>query len=110
MDKIILAQGSGGGLSGAPGINLDLDGLFNIINGLVCWIADLALILVVLAVVYYGIMFLISRGDPGKVGDARKALTWGIVGILVILGTYTIIMSVEYAITGSNTFNPLSCN
>ena len=70
----------------------------NIIKGLACWIVNAALILIVVAVVFYGIQFLISRGDPGKVGDARKALTWGVVGIIVILGAYTIIATVGYYI------------
>ena len=90
------AEGAGSNLDNAPGINLSIDGLMNIIKGLACWIVNAALILIVVAVVFYGIQFLISRGDPGKVGDARKALTWGVVGIIVILGAYTIIATVGY--------------
>ncbi len=106
------AQGSSGNsLQGAPGINLTLNGLMNIINGLACWIANIALVLIVIAIIFYGIMFLVSRGDPSKVGNARKALGWGIVGIIVILGTYTIIASVGNAITGgSYSFTPLNCS
>ena len=97
-------------LSNAPGINLTIDGIFNIINGLACWLADIAIVLMVIAIIFYGIQFLISRGDPGKVTDARKSLTWGIVGILVILGTYTIIASVGNAVTsGDYQFLPLNC-
>jgi len=92
------AEGAGSNLDNAPGINLSIDGLMNIIKGLACWIVNAALILIVVAVVFYGIQFLISRGDPGKVGDARKALTWGVVGIIVILGAYTIIATVGYYI------------
>lgn len=96
-------------LSNAPGIDLTLERVFEIIEGLACWITDVALVLIVIAVVYYGIMFLISRGDPTKVTSARKALGWGIVGILVILATYTIIASVGSAISGNNFEFTLNC-
>ena len=91
-------------LDNSPGIDLTIEGLKEIIVGLACWFSSVALILIVIAVIFYGAMFLVSRGDPTKVGNARKALTWGIVGIIVILGTYTIIGSVQYAVTGSEDF------
>lgn len=93
-----------------PGVNLTLDGLVNIIRDLACWLANIAIILIVIAVVFYGIQFLTSRGDPTKVTNARKSLGWGIVGILVIFGTYTIIASVANAIGGQSLpFIPLNC-
>lgn len=98
------------GLDGAPGIDLTVDKLKDIITGLACWFIDIALILIVVAVVFYGIKFLISQGDPGKIGDAKKGLGWAIVGIIVILGTYTIIASVGNFITEGNfEFNILDC-
>lgn len=97
-------------LSNAPGIDLTLDRVVEIIEGLACWIANVALILVVIAIVYYGIMFLISRGDPTKVTNARKALGWGLVGVLIILGTYTIIASIGNFVTeGAYSLTPLNC-
>ena len=92
------AASSVSSLDGAPGIDLTLDKLKDLITGLACWLVDIALVLIVLAVVFYGVQFLISQGDPTKVGNARKGLTWGVVGIAVILGTYTIIATVAYYI------------
>ena len=94
-------------LNNALGINLTLEGIVNIVQGLTCWIANVALILVVIFVVYYGIMFLMSRGDSTKVTEARKALTWGVVGIVVILATYTIIASVANFIGGQGAVNSI---
>ena len=92
------AQSPGSSLGNAPGVDLTIDGIKNIIKGLACWLVDIALILIVVAVVFYGIQFLISRGDPTKVTKARSSLSYGIVGIIVILGTYTIIASVANSI------------
>jgi|SRR3989344_6508231 len=96
-------------LSNAPGIDLTIDRVFEIIEGLACWITDVALVLIVIFVVYYGIMFLMSKGDPTKVTNARKAIGWGIVGILVILGTYTLIASIGSAISGDDFEFTLNC-
>ncbi len=100
----------GSNLSGAPGIDLTLDKLLNIINGLACWLTDFALILIVVAIVFFGVKFLISQGDPGKIGDARKGLTWAVVGTLVILGTYTIIATVTNAINSDAVSFTLNCS
>jgi|SRR3989344_1249445 len=110
LNFINIVQAQGSALGNAPGIDLTLTKLTTLINRLACWITDVALILIVVAVIYYGIMFLISRGDPTKVTNARKALGWGVVGILVILGAYTIIASVGNAIQGSGfSFPTLNC-
>jgi len=69
-----------------------------------------ALVLIVVAVIYYGISFLMVQSDPGKVTDARKSFLWGLVGIAVILGTYTIIATVANALGADYTlFIPLNC-
>lgn len=97
-------------LSGVPGIDLNIDKVKKIITGLACWLIDIALVLMVIAVVFYGIKFLLSQGDTGKITDARKGLLWAIVGVAVILGAYTIIASVGNFISeGSFEFNILDC-
>lgn len=104
------AKAQGADLSGVRGIDLTVDKIKNIITGLACWLIDIALVLMVIAVVFYGIKFLLSQGDSGKITDARKGLLWAIVGVAVILGTYTIIASVGNFISeGSYRFNILNC-
>ena len=97
-------------LSGVKGIDLTVDKVKNIITGLACWLIDIALVLMVIAVVFYGIKFLLSQGDSSRIIDARKGLLWAIVGVAIILGTYTIIASVGNFITeGKFKFNILNC-
>ncbi|OGN02623.1 MAG: hypothetical protein A2655_02780 [Candidatus Yanofskybacteria bacterium RIFCSPHIGHO2_01_FULL_43_42] len=94
----------------APGIDLTIQDVLGIITGLACWITRVALVLVVVAVVYFGVKFLMSQGDPTKVTEARKSFLWGLVGVLVILGTYTIIATVANSLGADYTlFIPLSC-
>ncbi|MBI2674205.1 MAG: hypothetical protein HYX22_00500 [Candidatus Yanofskybacteria bacterium] len=95
----------------APGINLTIQDVLRIITGLACWFSSVALVLIVVAVVYFGVKFLMAQGDPTKLGDAKKSFLWGLVGILVILGTYTIIATVAYSldVTEYGRFIPLNC-
>ena len=98
-------------LTDQPGINLTIQDVLGIITGLACWISRVALVFIVVAVVYFGVKFLTAQGDPTKLGDAKKSFLWGLVGILVILGTYTIIVTVAYSlgVTEYSRFMPLNC-
>lgn len=93
-----------------PGIDLTIQDVFGIITGLACWITRVALVFIVVAVIYYGVRFMMAQGDPTKLTEAKNSFTWGLVGILVILGTYTIIATVANALGADYTlFIPLSC-
>lgn len=98
-------------LTNVPGINLTIQDVMGIITGLACWITRVALVFVVVAIIYYGVRFIMAQGDPTKLTEARKSFLWGLVGILVILGTYTIIATVANALGADYTlFIPLSCS
>jgi len=95
----------------APGINLTIQDVMGIITDLACWISRAALAVMVIAIVYYGIKFMMAQGDPTKLTEAKKSFLWGLVGVLVILGTYTIIATVANALGADYTlFIPLRCS
>src|SRR3989344_4374407 len=84
-------------LTDQPGINLTIQDVMGIITGLACWITRVALELITVAVIFYGVRFMMAQGDPAKLTDARKSFLWGHVGIIVILGTYPNIATVANA-------------
>ena len=92
------------------GVNLTIQGVFAIITGLICWFTRFALVLIVAAIIVYGIQFITSQGNPEKYNKAKSSLTWGIVGIVVILGTYTIIATVANFLGANYNPIPLSCS
>jgi hypothetical protein len=95
----------------APGVeDLSIQKVFGIIVGLACYLIQISIVLIVIAVIYYGFKFLISQGDPTKVGEAKKALGWGVVGIIVIFGTYTIIKTVNSAVGSTTPITILDCS
>jgi len=97
-------------LGDSPGIeDFTIQKLANVITGLVCWVSGIAIVLTVLALVWFGMMFITSRGDPGKVTEARKSFLWGLVGIAVIFGVYTIIATVANSLGLDYSFIPLDC-
>lgn len=68
-------------------------------------ITDSALILAGVLAVFFvsfaGIKFLTSGGDPQKVESAKKTLTFAIVGLLIILLSFTILKIVA-RVTNTN--------
>lgn len=91
------------------GIDLTIQSVFGIITGLACWFTRFALILIVVYIVIYGIKFMMAQGNEEKFGEAKKSFTWGLVGVLVILGTYTIIATIANFLGGSYSLIPLNC-
>ena len=51
-----------------------------------------------------------AQGNPTKYEEAKKSFTWGLVGVLVILGTYTIIATVANFLGGNYSPIPLNCS
>ncbi len=95
---------------GYQGVDLTIQSVFGIITGLVCWFTRFALILIVVYIVIFGIKFMMAQGNQTKYEEAKKSFTWGLVGVLVILGTYTIIATVANALGADYTLIiPLNC-
>ena len=103
-----LALATGGGYQG---IDLTIQGVFDIVTGLACWFTRFALILIVVYIIIFGIKFMTAQGNATKYEEAKKSFTWGLVGVLVILGTYTIIATVANALGADySLIVPLRCN
>ncbi len=99
------------GNSGYQGIDLTIQSVFGIITGLACWFTRFALILTVVYIVIYGIKFMMAQGNPTKYEEAKKSFTWGLVGVLVILATYTIIATIANALGADySLIVPLNCS
>lgn len=64
--------------------------LGNIINALLVLAAVVALIFII----YSGIKYISSQGDPQAIDSARKTLTWAIIGLVFIVLSFAILQFV----------------
>jgi len=99
-----------GGEENWMGIDLSIQDVADIINGLACWLTRIATAIMVIFLVLAGLRFMNARGDPTKYGNAKKNLQHEIIGIMVIMGVYVIIATVANAV-GRTDFSliPLVC-
>jgi amino acid transporter len=51
-------------------------------------------------VIYGGILYMTSQGDPAKVEKAKKTLMWAVIGIILIALSYGIVVSLNQVIKG----------
>ncbi len=98
-------------LGGSPGKVYDIAWFFTLLNTLACRFIQFAIIVFGIMLIVYGLMFFKGRGSPQGMTDSKKALTWGLVGGLVIFSVFTIILSVA-KIIGSDyvVIDRISCS
>lgn len=87
-----------GGISNQPGVDIRIQDLFNIVAGLACWATRFVMIIMIMVIVWYGLQMMIAQGDSAKFTGARKSLTYAVIGMVVILGAYTIIATVANSV------------
>lgn len=98
-----------GAYAQAQGVDLTVDKVIETITRLVCWFAQAASTLMVIAIIYYGIRITMAGGDETKLTENKKALGWALVGLVVLLGSYVIIATVASAVGADTSIIPLSC-
>ncbi len=62
-----------------------------IVESFLLWILSVAGVLTLFMLVLGGIMYMTAGGDEQKVATAKKVVTWTIVGLGLILASYSII-------------------
>lgn len=59
--------------------------------------------LVVIMFIWAGVLFLTAQGDPGKIGAARKAVIWAVVGVMVGFLAFSAVTLIRNIITPGQT-------
>lgn len=98
------------GEEGLTGVDLTVEGVFNIVNGLACWLTRVAAAVMVIFVVIAGLKFMAARGNSSAYESAKKNMQHVLVGLVVIMGVYVIIATVANAVGATDfSFIPLVC-
>ena len=62
-----------------------------VIKNVITWALIFAGVVAVIFVIYAGFKFVTSKGDPEQVNNAKKTLTYAIIGLLFILLSFAIL-------------------
>lgn len=63
----------------------DAETVADLVGLIVKWLFSIAIPIAVAVIVYSGILFLTSKGDPGKITKAKQFLTYAVIGLAIIL-------------------------
>lgn len=66
------------------------DNLYDLIDKVMNWLFGFLGILAVLVILYGGFKWMTAGGDDDKVGEAKKLIINGIIGLIIILSAYAI--------------------
>jgi hypothetical protein len=91
-------------------IDFSIQGVFNLLVGLVCWFLRAAGLLIVLAIVWSGILIIYSQGDKTKYEKGRETLKYALIGALVIFGVFVMINTVAHAVGANIDMFSFSCS
>ena len=67
------------------------DDLINDTNTILNGVIGVLGVVAVAVVIYGGFLFLTAQGDPGKIKKGKDSITWGIIGLIIALLSWSII-------------------
>lgn len=73
-----------------PGEINTTNGIWGIVEAVLSFVWPLFIGFAIIMLLVAGFLFLAANGDPGKVGTARMAVLWAIVGIVVGILAFSI--------------------
>ncbi|MEK7123007.1 MAG: pilin [Patescibacteria group bacterium] len=74
---------------------LKCEGIGRYIAAIYQWLVGFAAVLAVLAVTWGGVQWLISRGESGKIEEARKIIGSAVIGLVLALGSYLLLTTIR---------------
>ena len=86
---------------GLTTINADGATVSGIILGIISWVLGFAGILAILFIIYAGISFLTSSGNEKQAEKAKTILTNAVIGIIIIILSYTIVSFIKVNVAGA---------
>ena len=86
------SETSGGGLTNPLG---SIDSLPEFMTAILRAIVTLGSIVLTLAIIYVGFLFVKAQGNAEQISAARSALLWTVIGGLILLGAETVGLVIE---------------
>lgn len=80
-----------------------IDTLPQFLNAILAGVVQIGTIILILALVYTGFLFVAARGNAEEIQGARSALLWTVIGGLILLGASAIGLVIEGTVNGLRT-------
>lgn len=77
-----------------------INSLTDLLDALIVAVVRIGTIVLVLALVYVGFLFVAAQGNEEKIRSARSALMWTVIGGLVLLGAQAISTVIKATVSG----------
>ncbi|MFA7169651.1 MAG: pilin [Candidatus Paceibacterota bacterium] len=74
---------------------IETDDFTDLVGNVLKWLLSISGVIALLMIIYGGMMYIASTGDQQKAEQGKKIVTWTIVGLIVILLSYSIITVIE---------------
>lgn len=81
-------------------LNLPESPVFNIVSNIVYWLLGMLEVISLIAFVIAGVLYLTASGDETRAGNAKKAMTYSILGVIVGLSGFVIFKAAGYLLSG----------
>ncbi|EKE22171.1 MAG: hypothetical protein ACD_7C00030G0007 [uncultured bacterium] len=105
LPMITMASWSNEGISNADASLLPDQPITQIVTNVMNWLLALVGMIGIIGFVISGILYFIAAGDDSKMGTAKNAMTYSIIGVIVALMGYVIIKAADALLGGtSSTF------
>jgi len=62
---------------------------------IITWIINIGISVAVIMIIYSALLFMTSAGNEEKVSKARKALTWSIIGLAILISSRAFIVLIK---------------
>lgn len=78
--------------------------IFDIIHNVMFWLLSLVGIVGVIGFAIAGILYLTAAGDEDRIGTAKKAMTYSIIGVVVAILGLVILQAANTMLGGTSSF------
>lgn len=97
MSIISRVLAAGGGTNPGYGLTnpIKANSLVEFVSDVLELVYKVGLPLVIIMIVYSGFLYVKARGNPGKIDEAHKALTYTLIGTAIVLGASVIAIGIE---------------
>ncbi len=89
--------------SAGGGTGLPSGSIFSIVKSVMNWLLGLVAIVGVIGFAISGILYLTAAGDEDRIGTAKKAMTYSIIGVIVALLGLVMLKAASSLLGGSST-------